>query len=56
VTVPSKHQVIAFNPATGHTYGLITGVDHPQGIALSSDGQLLVADATTGTVAIAPTC
>jgi hypothetical protein len=56
VTMPSKHQVIAFNPATGHTYALITGVNHPQGIALLSDGQLLIADATSGKLAIAPTC
>jgi hypothetical protein len=56
VTMPSKHEVIAVNPATGHTYALITGVDHPQGIALLSDGQLLIADATSGTLAIAPTC
>ncbi len=56
VTMPSKHQVIALNPATGHTYALITGIDHPQGIALLSDGQLLIADATSGTLAIAPTC
>jgi streptogramin lyase len=56
VTQPSTHSVIALNPATGHTYTLITGIDSPVGLALSSDGQLLIADSTSGTVALAPTC
>jgi streptogramin lyase len=56
VTEPSSHSVIALNPATGHTYTLITGVGRPDGLALLSDGQLLVADSTSGTLAIAPTC
>jgi streptogramin lyase len=56
VTQPSSHSVIAFNPATGHTYTLITGVDRPVGLALLSDGQLLIADSTSGRLAIAPTC
>jgi hypothetical protein len=56
VTYPFGHKVVAFNPATGHTYALITGIDQPVGIALLSDGQLLIADASTGTLAIAPSC
>lgn len=56
VTQPASHSVLAFNPATGHTYTLITGVDRPEGITVTSDGQLLIADSTSGTVAIAPTC
>ena len=56
VTQPSTHSVIALNPATGHTATLITGIDSPVGLALQNDGQLLIADSTSGTVAIAPTC
>jgi streptogramin lyase len=56
VTQPASHSVLAFNPATGHTYTLITGVDRPEGIAVTGDGQLLIADSTSGTVAIAPSC
>jgi|HubBroStandDraft_4_1064222.scaffolds.fasta_scaffold13490_3 streptogramin lyase len=56
VTQPASHSVLAFNPATGHMYTLITGVNRPEGIAVTSDGQLLIADSTSGTVAIAPTC
>jgi streptogramin lyase len=56
VTQPSSHSVVVLNPATGHTYTLVTGVDRPEGIAVMSDGQLLIADSTSGTVAIAPTC
>jgi hypothetical protein len=56
VTQPASHSILAFNPATGHTYTLITGVDRPEGIAVTSDGQLLIADSSSGTIAIAPTC
>jgi sugar lactone lactonase YvrE len=56
VTQPSTHSVIVLNPATGHTATLVNGIDSPVGLAVSSDGQLLIADSTSGTVAIAPTC
>jgi hypothetical protein len=56
VTQPASHSVLAFNPATGHSYTLISGVDRPEGIAVTSDGQLLIADSSSGTIAIAPTC
>jgi streptogramin lyase len=56
VSQPSSQSILAVNPATGHSYTLITGVKRPVGIAVTSDGQLLIADATSGTVAIAPSC
>ncbi len=56
VTQPASHSVLAFNPGTGHSYTLVSGVERPEGIAVTSDGQLLIANSASGTVAIAPSC
>ena len=56
VTAPAKHEIIAFNPATGHTAALVTGIGNPQGLALLTDGRLVVADASTGTLAALASC
>lgn len=56
VTQPSTHSVIVLNPATGHTATLVNGIDSPVGLAVSSDGHMLIANSMSGTVAIAPTC
>jgi hypothetical protein len=56
VTAPAAHRVYALNPATGHTAVLVTAIDNPQGLALLGDGQLLVSDASTGTLATFRTC
>ncbi len=56
VTAPAKHEIIAFNPATGHTAALVTGIGRPQGLAILTDGRLVVSDAATGTLAALASC
>jgi len=56
VTAPAKHEVIAFNPATGHMLALVTGIGKPQGLAILTDGRLVVSDAATGTLAALTSC
>ncbi len=56
VSAPAKHEIIAFNPATGHMAALVTGIGKPQGLALLSDGRLVVSDAATGTLATLASC
>jgi hypothetical protein len=55
-TAPAAHRVYAYNPATGHNAVLVTAIGNPQGIALLPDGQLVVSDATTGTLATFNSC
>jgi hypothetical protein len=52
---PSK-RVYAFNPATGNTAVLVTAIGNPLGLALLRNGQLVVSDAVTGTLATFHTC
>ena len=56
VSAPAKHEIIAFNPATGHALAIVTGIGSPQGLALLSDGRLVAADAATGTLAALTSC
>jgi outer membrane protein assembly factor BamB len=56
VTAPHAHQVIAFNPATGHTAVQINGIDSASGLALLASGRLIVSDAKSGTLATFASC
>jgi hypothetical protein len=55
-TAPPSKRVYAFNPATGNTAVLVTAIPDPLGLALLANGELVVADATTGTLATFHTC
>jgi hypothetical protein len=55
-TAPPSKRVYALNPVTGHTAVLVTATPNPEGLALLSDGRLVVSDATTGTLAAFPHC
>ena len=55
-TAPPSKRVYAFNPATGHTAVLVTAIGNPVGLALLANGQLVVSDAVTGTLATFHAC
>jgi hypothetical protein len=55
-TAPPSLRVYAFNPATGHTAVLVTAIPDPEGLALLSDGRLVVSDAKSGTLAAFQAC
>jgi sugar lactone lactonase YvrE len=55
-TAPPSKRVYAFNPATGHLAVLVTAIGNPVGLALLGNGQLVVSDATTGTLATFHSC
>jgi hypothetical protein len=55
-TAPGSKRVYAFNPATGNTAVLVTGIGDPLGLGLLGDGELVVSDATSGTLATFHTC
>jgi hypothetical protein len=55
-TAPPSKRVYAFNPATGHTAVLVTAIPNPEGLALLANGELIVSDATTGTLATFHAC
>jgi hypothetical protein len=55
-TTPASKRVYAFNPVTGHTAVLVSAIPNPEGLALLSDGSLVVSDATTGTLAAFHAC
>ena len=50
-TAPPSKRVYAFNPATGNTAVLVTAISDPLGLGLLGNGQLVVSDATSGTLA-----
>lgn len=52
----STGQVDAVNPATAAVSVLVTGAGAPQGLAFLPNGNLLVVDENSGTIAIAPAC
>jgi hypothetical protein len=55
-TAPPSKRVYAFNPATGHSAVLVTAIGNPVGLALLSNGLLVVSDATSGTLATFRSC
>jgi hypothetical protein len=55
-TAPPSKRVYAFNPATGNTAVLVTAIPNPIGLALLGNGQLVVSDATSGTLATFHAC
>jgi hypothetical protein len=55
-TAPPSKRVYAFNPATGNSVALVTAIGDPVGLALLSDGELVVSDATSGTLATFRSC
>lgn len=55
-TAPPSKRVYAFNPATGNMAVLVTGIGNPLGLALLGNGQLVVSDATSGTLATFHSC
>ena len=55
-TAPPSKRVYAFNPATGHAAVLVTAIGNPVGLALLGNGQLVVSDAITGTLATFHAC
>lgn len=55
-TAPPSKRVYAFNPATGHTAVLVTAIPDPLGLGLLGNGELVVSDATSGTLASFHAC
>lgn len=55
-TTPPSKRVYAFNPATGNMAVLVTGIGNPLGLALLGNGELVVSDATSGTLATFHSC
>ncbi len=55
-TAPPSNRVYAFNPATGHMAVLVTAIPNPLGLGLLGNGQLVVSDATSGTLATFHSC
>jgi hypothetical protein len=55
-TAPPSKRVYAFNPATGNTAVLVTAIPNPLGLGLLGNGELVVSDATSGTLATFHTC
>lgn len=56
VTDLADASLIAIDPTSGATRVLVSGVSSPQGLALLSDGSLLLVDSTTLTLAEVPSC
>jgi hypothetical protein len=55
-TTPPSKRVYAFNPATGNMAVLVTGIGNPLGLAVLGNGELVVSDATSGTLATFHSC
>jgi DNA-binding beta-propeller fold protein YncE len=55
-TAPPSKRVYAFNPATGNTAVLVTAIPDPLGLGLLGNGDLVVSDATSGTLATFHAC
>ncbi|HJT37062.1 MAG TPA: hypothetical protein VJ818_01450, partial [Actinomycetota bacterium] len=56
VTMIDSGQLVAVDPSSGRREVLVTGIGAAQGLALTRDGRLAIADSNRGVIAIARAC
>ena len=56
VTELNRHDVVAVDPTSGASRALAVNLPAPQGLAVTADGTLEIADATTDTLYSVPAC
>lgn len=54
--VPRHKEILAFNPVTDHSAILVSGIPDPAGLAMLPNGEMVVSDAISGTLATFASC